>query len=163
MTIPYFLPPVLFTRVDSCQEGLFRTNTSKEGAAGDGNSTIIGLTRNRRFKHATYIPFSLADPIPDKAHPQALRMLKFKLVTNEQFNLVKEVTFHLKCLFLFRNGYRKFIYFMAIASGTTTDLAAQRAHVRNKDAETKTENYSAGIGVLLYNRTVASDVGPVWL
>lgn len=89
--MPYFLPPVLFTRVDTCQEGLFKSNISKDGPSSDNNSTIIGLTRNRRFKHATYIPFSLTDPIPDKSHPQAMRMLKFKLVTNEQFNLVKEV------------------------------------------------------------------------
>lgn len=102
MNIPYFLPPVLFTRVDSCQEGLFRSNISKEGATADGNSTIIGLTRNRRFKHATYIPFSLSDPIPDKAHPQALRMLKFKLVTNEQFNLVKEVQLSFNAYLLMR-------------------------------------------------------------
>lgn len=92
-SVPYFLPPALFTRVDSCQEGLFKSTISKvEPAAGaDTDSTIIGLTRNRRFKHATYIPFSLNDPIPEAPHPQAIKMLKFKLVTNEQFNLVKEV------------------------------------------------------------------------
>lgn len=53
--------------------------------------------------------------------------------------------------------------FTITASGTTTDLAAQCAHVRNKDATAKIENYSTRIGVLLYNGTMASDVGSVWL
>lgn len=48
------------------------------------------MSRNRRFKHACYIPFSLTNPIPDKAQFQALKMLKFKFVTSDQFNVVKE-------------------------------------------------------------------------
>lgn len=87
--VPYFLPPSLFTRIDTCQDGLFkkeRTNeprTSKE-------SSVIGLSRHRRFKFASYIPFTLTDPIPEKPQFQALRMLKFNFVSNEQFNLVKD-------------------------------------------------------------------------
>lgn len=53
-------------------------------------STIVGMSRSRRFKHACYIPFSLANPIPEKAQFQALKMLKFKFITNEQFNMIKE-------------------------------------------------------------------------
>lgn len=87
--MPYFLPPSVFTRVDSCQDALFK----KENFKDEDDSTIVGLSRNRRFKHASYIPFSLAGPIPEKPQYQALQMLKFKLVTNDQFNLVKEVLF----------------------------------------------------------------------
>lgn len=48
------------------------------------------MSRNRRFKHACYIPFSITNPIPEKAQYQALKMLKFKFITNEQFNMIKE-------------------------------------------------------------------------
>lgn len=83
------MPPVSFTRIDTCQDGLFKKETAKDQSTND--STIIGHSRNRRFKHASYIPFSLTNPIPEKPQYQALRMLKFQFVTNEQFNTVKEV------------------------------------------------------------------------
>lgn len=86
--MPFFLPPALFTRIDSCQDNMFKREVSK---AVEDDSTVIGLSRNRRFKHASYMPFSLTGPIPVKPHLQALRLLKYKFVTTEQFNTVKEV------------------------------------------------------------------------
>lgn len=87
--VPYFLPPSLFTRIDTCQDGLFKKErTNEPGAAKE--SSVIGLSRHRRFKYASYIPFTLSDPIPEKAQSQALRMLQFNFVSNEQFNLVKD-------------------------------------------------------------------------
>lgn len=86
--MPFFLPPAIFTRVDSCQDTLFKKEAVR--AANEDDSTVIGLSRNRRFKHASYIPFSLNGPIPEKPHFQALRLLKYKFVTTEQFNAIKD-------------------------------------------------------------------------
>lgn len=86
--MPFFLPPALFTRVDSCQDNLFKKEAAK---AVEDDSTIIGLSRSRRFKHASYISFSLTGPIPEKPYYQAMRLLEYKFVTKEQFNTVKEV------------------------------------------------------------------------
>lgn len=94
--IPYFFPPSSFTRVDTPQDSFFKKDRSK-GQNKDqlspfdsAESTIVGMSRLRRFKHACYIPFSLTNPIPEKAQFQALKMLKFKFITNEQFNMIKE-------------------------------------------------------------------------
>lgn len=91
--IPYFFPPSSFTRVDTVQDSFFKKDRSKNKdqlSLDCVESTIVGMSRNRRFKHACYIPFSLTNPIPDKAQFQALKMLKFKFVTSDQFNMVKE-------------------------------------------------------------------------
>lgn len=93
--IPYFFPPSSFTRVDTVQDGFFKKDRSK-GQNKDlspfdsAESTVVGMSRNRRFKHASYIPFSLSNPIPDRAQYKALKMLKFKFITNDQFNMIKE-------------------------------------------------------------------------
>ncbi|XP_031623492.1 general transcription factor 3C polypeptide 5-like [Contarinia nasturtii] len=94
--IPYFFPPPSFTRVDTPQDSFFKKDRSKglnkdqSSPFESAESTIIGMSRTRRFKHACYIPFSLTNPIPEKAQFQALKMLKFKFITNEQFNMIKE-------------------------------------------------------------------------
>lgn len=95
--IPYFFPPSSFTRVDTVQDGFFKKDRSKGlktnkdlSPFDSAESTIVGMSRNRRFKHASYIPFSLTSPIPDKAQFQAVKMLKFKFITNDQFNMIKE-------------------------------------------------------------------------
>ncbi|XP_055315965.1 general transcription factor 3C polypeptide 5 [Sitodiplosis mosellana] len=91
---PYFFPPSSFTRVDTVQDSFFKKDRSKGNKDlspfDSAESTIVGMSRNRRFKHACYIPFSLTNPIPEKAQFQALKMLKFKFITNEQFNMIKE-------------------------------------------------------------------------
>lgn len=93
--LPYFFPPSSFTRVETVQDGFFKKDRSK-GQSKDSSpfnsaqSTIVGMSRSRRFKHASYIPFSLTNPIPERAQYKALEMLKFKFITNEQFNMIKE-------------------------------------------------------------------------
>lgn len=76
------------------QDSFFKKDRSKGqkdlSPFDSAESTIVGMSRNRRFKHACYIPFSLTNPIPEKAQYQALKMLKFKFITNEQFNMIKE-------------------------------------------------------------------------
>lgn len=90
-SIPYFLPPSLFTRVDTCQDGLFRKDRSGDVVeTNPAESSVVRHSRQRRFKFASYISFSLVKPIPEKPQVQALRLLKYNFVTNEQFNLVKE-------------------------------------------------------------------------
>lgn len=87
------MPPVSFSRLDSSTTQLFRKEQlSKENddTADDG---LIGRRRNRRIKQASYIPFSLTDPIPQKPidPTSALDFLKLKFVKIEQYNLVKEL------------------------------------------------------------------------
>lgn len=57
------------------------------------DDNLIGKTRLRRIKQASYIPFSLTDPIPVKpiSKASAEEYLKVKFVTTEQFNAVKEL------------------------------------------------------------------------
>lgn len=91
--VPYFFPPSSFTRVDTVQDSFFKRDRSK-GQKDQGSnaieSSIVGMSRNRRFKHACYIPFSLTNPIPEKPQYAAVKMLRFKFVTNDQFNMVKD-------------------------------------------------------------------------
>lgn len=92
--IPYFLPPLSFSRFDSVQPNLFR----KEQAKADGDNNVeddglIGKTRLRRIKHASYISFNLTDAIPNPPLTTAVatEYLKVKFITIEQFNAVKEL------------------------------------------------------------------------
>lgn len=92
--VPYFFPPGSFSRVDTVLDGYFKKDRSKgtksQSALDAPESTVVGMSRNRRFKHACYIPFSLINPTPENPQMQAVKMLKYQLVTTEQFNVVKD-------------------------------------------------------------------------
>nr|XP_019554547.2 general transcription factor 3C polypeptide 5 [Aedes albopictus] len=81
--VPYFLPPITFSRFDTAQMSIFKT---KEILA-----DMLGATekeRARRTKHGIYVPFNLTDPLPTEANALALETIKNRNVKEEVIEMV---------------------------------------------------------------------------
>lgn len=86
---PFYLPPLSFTRLDTVQETIFKKDQMSKDQKDD--STLIGRTRMRRNKHATYLLFDLQLPTPTHPHPIALDFLKTKFIPQEKYDEIREL------------------------------------------------------------------------
>ncbi|GAB0095351.1 general transcription factor 3C polypeptide 5 [Sergentomyia squamirostris] len=77
--IPYFLPPLLFSRTDTVQQKIFRS-----GEAGPSCSRM----RKKRSKYHVFSSFNLNDPLPEKMNPTAADMLKVKFISTDEYNII---------------------------------------------------------------------------
>ncbi|XP_055710450.1 general transcription factor 3C polypeptide 5 [Phlebotomus papatasi] len=83
--VPYFLPPLLFSRMDTVQHKIFRPTYITE----KGTVTPKFQQRKKRSRYNIFASFNLHDPFPDKMNPAAAEMLKIKFISTEEFNVVK--------------------------------------------------------------------------
>ncbi|XP_014253309.1 general transcription factor 3C polypeptide 5 [Cimex lectularius] len=85
----YFLPPAVFSRVDSQQSGssyMYRKDTKD----GDSNvAPLIGRTRKRRSGHAIFVSFNIGT-IPIKPREKALKFLEVKFLNGPQLEKIKK-------------------------------------------------------------------------
>uniref|UniRef100_A0A182VUL0 Band 7 domain-containing protein n=1 Tax=Anopheles minimus TaxID=112268 RepID=A0A182VUL0_9DIPT len=82
-SIPFFLPPVSFSRNDTMNTFVLREPKKAR------ISSMDGCYRRRRQKHGIYNTFSLTDPIPEKATVQAQHMLTTKVITGGDVEKVR--------------------------------------------------------------------------
>lgn len=81
--IPYFLPPITFSRFDTAQLSIFK--------AKDILADMMGATekeRAKRTKHGIYVSFNLLDPLPTEANALALETIKSRNVRQEVIAMV---------------------------------------------------------------------------
>ncbi|XP_053676472.1 general transcription factor 3C polypeptide 5 [Anopheles nili] len=81
--IPFFLPPVSFSRADQINNNVLRETKCHKVAATDHSY------RRRRKKHGIYHPFTLTEPIPDKPSIQAQNMIDEKLTSSEDVEKIR--------------------------------------------------------------------------
>ncbi|KAJ6645869.1 General transcription factor 3C polypeptide 5 [Pseudolycoriella hygida] len=86
-SIPYFLVPQAFSRFDTPLQKLFKRELLPES----NDDNLIGKTRVRRQKHATYLTFSLSIKIPEKPHPASFDYLNSNFVSTEDYAAVKDL------------------------------------------------------------------------
>lgn len=86
--VPFFLPPVSFSRIDSVQNNIFK----KDAGENNANNNIIGVTRMRRGTQAKYVNFDLKDPLPQKPNEMALKLMEVKMISLDKYELIKEVS-----------------------------------------------------------------------
>ncbi|XP_059618884.1 general transcription factor 3C polypeptide 5 [Phlebotomus argentipes] len=86
-SIPYFLPPLLFSRLDTVQHKTFRSSQITE----KGATVQQFQERKKRSKHNVIASFNLHDALPDKMNPAAAEMLKVKFVSNDEYTTVKNL------------------------------------------------------------------------
>lgn len=85
--VPFFLPPVSFSRIDSVQNNIFK----KDAGENNANNNIIGVTRMRRGTQAKYVNFDLKDPVPQKPNENAHKLMEVKMISQDKYELIKEV------------------------------------------------------------------------
>uniref|UniRef100_A0A336K515 CSON001519 protein n=2 Tax=Culicoides sonorensis TaxID=179676 RepID=A0A336K515_CULSO len=85
--VPLFLPPPIFSRIDTPQTGLFKKQEQTEAGTSDN---VIGVLRSRRKNYATCITFSITDPVPQKPHKSAFDSITLKVISQEKIDAVKE-------------------------------------------------------------------------
>ncbi|XP_055683661.1 general transcription factor 3C polypeptide 5 [Lutzomyia longipalpis] len=83
--VPYFLPPLLFSRLDSVQHKIFKPTMTTE----KGMIAPRIFQRKKRSKYNVIASFNLHDTLPERMNPAAGEMLKVKFISPEEFNAVK--------------------------------------------------------------------------
>lgn len=84
--VPYFLPPLLFSRLDSVQHKIFKPTVTTE----KGMIAPRIFQRKKRSKYNIIAPFNLHDALPERMNPAAAEMLKVKFISPDEFNAVKK-------------------------------------------------------------------------
>ncbi|XP_040162452.1 general transcription factor 3C polypeptide 5 [Anopheles arabiensis] len=82
-TIPFFLPPVCFSRTDSINSFVLREPKTQK------ISPIESTYRRRRQKYGIYHPFTLTEPVPETANAQAQHMLTSKIISPDDVEKVR--------------------------------------------------------------------------
>jgi len=85
---PLFIPPAVFSRMDTPQEYQYRRETSTDKSATGTPHNIIGRTRQRRSHHAIFVTYDV-DKIPDSPRDIALSQMKIKFIDKERFATVE--------------------------------------------------------------------------
>lgn len=85
---PLFLPPHVFSRVESTSMEMFRKETEKPEA---GDESLISTNRANRRTFGISIPFSLIDDIPQQANRASFDSIRLKLVSEEKTNQIKQL------------------------------------------------------------------------
>jgi general transcription factor 3C polypeptide 5 (transcription factor C subunit 1) len=88
--VPLFLPPQIFSRVDTVHKHLFKKDSVYD-SENPATLSMIGVNRQRRLNHARYVEFSLSANVPTTAKALTYDILKIKLVKREHFDLVKKL------------------------------------------------------------------------
>ncbi|XP_034945411.1 general transcription factor 3C polypeptide 5 [Chelonus insularis] len=82
---PYFLPPAVFSRMDSVQQYSLKTESKESGP-----DNVIGKTRKRRAGLANFITFH--SPFIPTSPPKGIEVaMKVKFLTNPQFQLIRSL------------------------------------------------------------------------
>lgn len=99
-SLPLFLPPPVFTRIDQPQSGLFKKDgatvagdgiagTSGEVIQGGSDENVIGVSRRSRQSYAICVPFSMTDDVPKKPNKLAFETVSLKFIKQEIIDAVK--------------------------------------------------------------------------
>ncbi|XP_058824246.1 general transcription factor 3C polypeptide 5 [Topomyia yanbarensis] len=81
--VPYFLPPISFSRFDTAQTSIFKAKDIVTDVVGIGDKD-----RASRTKHGLYMSFSLTDPLPTEPNPLAVRTIEQKRIPQETIDLI---------------------------------------------------------------------------
>ncbi|XP_065080428.1 general transcription factor 3C polypeptide 5 [Ochlerotatus camptorhynchus] len=81
--VPYFLPPIMFSRFDTAQLSIFKTKDVLTDLLATGESE-----RARRTKHGIYQSFNLIEPFPTDPNPLAIESLKMRNIRQEVIDSV---------------------------------------------------------------------------
>ncbi|XP_049963038.1 general transcription factor 3C polypeptide 5 [Schistocerca serialis cubense] len=84
---PYFLPPAVFSRMDSVQSYLYRKETSDDANV---PHNIIGRTRRRRSGHAIFVTYDITK-VPKRPREIAVKCLQLKFLTGEHYRKMQEL------------------------------------------------------------------------
>ena len=87
--VPYFLPPTFFSRTDSVQKNLIKNDSTETSATGDN---YVKVQRSARTKASTVVSFNMVDPVPSTPTKFAAGLMKVKLVQQEQYDMVYNVS-----------------------------------------------------------------------
>ncbi|XP_062548215.1 general transcription factor 3C polypeptide 5 [Armigeres subalbatus] len=81
--VPYFLPPITFSRFDTAQLSIFRAKEVLSDLMGTSEKE-----RARRTKHGIYVSFSLSDPLPTEPNVLARETITNRNVRPEVIEMV---------------------------------------------------------------------------
>lgn len=84
---PYFLPPAVFSRMDTVQSYLYRKEPSDDANV---PHNIIGRTRRRRSGHAIFVTYDI-NKVPKRPREVAMKCLQLKFLTGEHYKKVQEL------------------------------------------------------------------------
>lgn len=84
-----FLPPAVFSRMESLSVDLFRKEVDKAEAGAD--ESLISTNRAYRRTFGVAIPFSLTDEVPQQAKRASFDSIRLKLVSEEKINQIKQL------------------------------------------------------------------------
>ncbi|KAL1379985.1 hypothetical protein pipiens_003675 [Culex pipiens pipiens] len=82
--VPYFLPPISFSRFDTSQLNIFKAKDVVADLMAPGDKE-----RARRTKHGIYQGFTLLEPLPQEPNPLAPQTMKAKNVPQGTIDLVR--------------------------------------------------------------------------
>lgn len=83
-----FLPPAVFSRMDSMQIYLYRKEAADQAKSIPAN--VIGRTRRRRSGHAIFVTYDIPK-IPEKARDVALRFLRLKFLSDTHLKKIQKL------------------------------------------------------------------------
>lgn len=100
--VPFFLTPPVFSRFDTVH--YYNTQNSakekeQEKSAKKANiPNTIGRTRQRRMGFAYFVNF-MENKVPQKANPEAFKLLRIKFLTEKHYDSIKQVVYFFYIIF----------------------------------------------------------------
>ncbi|XP_055639320.1 general transcription factor 3C polypeptide 5 isoform X2 [Toxorhynchites rutilus septentrionalis] len=86
--VPFFMPPISFSRFDNAQLSIFKSKDITSDLFNPGERE-----RARRTKHGIYHSFSLSDPLPAEPNALAIQTLRSRNVQERTISLITK-SFH---------------------------------------------------------------------
>ncbi|XP_022191449.2 general transcription factor 3C polypeptide 5 [Nilaparvata lugens] len=88
LPMSHFLPPAIYSRMDSIQSYLYRQEKLDcDGTEAQAN--IIGRTRRRRSGFAIFVTFDVPS-VPCKPRPSSLKLLEVKFLAKDHYEIIKQ-------------------------------------------------------------------------